>query len=389
MDDNKKLRKVPYPAIFGVVVLIIFFYWFFSGTLYNFYANIVFFFYSLTHSIWLSVILLGACQTLLMIPFRIIRLLDFKKIREFSGDTLDINETAAQQTFLKRQFKQGNWTFTLYLIDFVVQLTSYISIGKLFLTDFYNKPLNPDILYSFVKYPEYPILDRFFKIPYPIVTKTIDFGWEALLYVWLLIIVVELIISIVSSTIIRVRRKKEEEVEEKLPEKRRLSSKYMITYGVIFIFFSYLLVRHFPAGMRLGIFTGDVAFQNTTFNTVTAVATFLTLMYFGINDIIRKGQIARDLGISQKTIDATQKRLFSGTFSRAILIGMGAFFITNQIPSAFELSIFTLEVISLLSPLTLDKLILRAAPKKEIIESDKQDREEHEIETQFSGRIEP
>lgn len=388
MDDNKKLRKVPYPAIVGSVVLIIFFYWFFSGTLYNFYANIVFFFYSLTHSMWVSVILLGACQTLLMIPFRIIRLLDFKKIKDFLGDTLDINESAAQQTFIKRQFKQGNWTLTLYLIDFVVQLTSYISIGKLFLTDFYNKPLNPDILYSFVKYPEYPILDRFFKIPYPVVTKTIDFGWEALLYIWLLIIVVELIISIVSSTINRARRKKEE-VEEITPEKRVISSKYMITYGVILISVSYLLIRHFPIGFQINIFTGDVAFQNTTFNTVTAVATFLTLIWFGSNDIINKGKIARNLGISQKIIDSTQKRLFSGSFFNAVLIGLGAFFITNQIPCAFELSVFTLEIISLLSPLTLDKMILRLAPEKENLASDKQDREEHEVENQFQGKIEP
>lgn len=388
MDDNKKLRKVPYPAIVGSVVLIIFFYWFFSGTLYNFYANIVFFFYSLTHSMWVSVILLGACQTLLMIPFRIIRLLDFKKIKDFLGDTLDINETAAQQTFIKRQFKQGNWTLTTYLIDFVVQLTSYISIGKLFLTDFYNKPLNPDILYSFVKYPEYPILDRFFKIPYPVVTKTIDFGWEALLYIWLLIIVVELIISIVSSTINRARRKKEE-VEEITPEKRVISSKYMITYGVILISVSYLLIRHFPIGFQINIFTGDVAFQNTTFNTVTAVATFLTLIWFGSNDIINKGKIARNLGISQKIIDSTQKRLFSGSFFNAVLIGLGAFFITNQIPCAFELSVFTLEIISLLSPLTLDKMILRLAPEKENLASDKQDRVEHEVENQFQGKIEP
>lgn len=388
MDDNKKLRKVPYPAIVGSIVLIVFFYWFFSGTLYNFYANIVFFFYSLTHSMWVSVILLGACQTLLMIPFRIIRLLDFKKIKDFLGDTLDINETAEQQTFLKRQFKQGNWTLTTYLIDFVVQLTSYISIGKLFLTDFYNKPLNPDILYSFVKYPEYPILDRFFKIPYPIVTKTIDFGWEALLYIWLLIIVVELIISIVSSTINRARRKKEE-VEEITPEKRVISSKYMITYGVILISVSYLLIRHFPIGFQINIFTGDVAFQNTTFNTVTAVATFLTLIWFGSNDIINKGKIARNLGISQKIIDSTQKRLFSGSFFNAVLIGLGAFFITNQIPCAFELSVFTLEIISLLSPLTLDKMILRLAPEKENLASDKQDREEHEVENQFQGKIEP
>jgi len=50
--------------------------------------------------------------------------------------------------------------------------------------------------------------------------------------------------------------------------------------------------------------------------------------------------------------------MFKDSLFTATLVGLGAFFITNQIPSAFELSIFTLEVISLLSPFTLDKAIL-------------------------------
>lgn len=184
MDEKRKLRSIPYSSIIAGVLLVVLFFWFFSGTMYNFYANVVFYFYSFTHSMWISVIMLGAFQTLIMIPFRIIRLLDFKNIRDFLGTTLDINDTSEQQSFLKRQFKQGSWTFSFYLLDFFIQLTSYISVGKLFLTDFYTKPLNPNILYSFVKYPDYPLMDRFFKVPYPMITKTLDFGWEALIYVW-------------------------------------------------------------------------------------------------------------------------------------------------------------------------------------------------------------
>lgn len=54
----------------------------------------------------------------------------------------------------------------------------------------------------------------------------------------------------------------------------------------------------------------------------------------------------------------TEKDLFSDTIKVAAFVGLGAFFVTNQIPSAFELSIFTLEIISLTSPLTLDRIIL-------------------------------
>ena len=60
------------------------------------------------------------------------------------------------------------------------------------------------------------------------------------------------------------------------------------------------------------------------------------------------------------------------------------YFITNRIPSAFELSIFTLEIISLAAPLTLDKFILKMkkpmkdAMHKEVNSSDEVSEESEE-----------
>ena len=62
--------------------------------------------------------------------------------------------------------------------------------------------------------------------------------------------------------------------------------------------------------------------------------------------------------MSEEVIKRTEKDLFKESLQVASFVGLGAFFITNQIPSAFELSIFTLEMISLFSPLTLDRIIL-------------------------------
>jgi hypothetical protein len=380
MDQIKLSKKLPFSSVIAVVLLLVIVFWFVTGQMYSFYASMVFTFYSLTHSMWISVILLGVLQTFLMIPFRIIRLLDFKNIRDFQSEIMEKGDSSQQESSLKQEFKKGNWTLTLYLLDFAVAITSYVTIGRLFLTDFYTKHLNPAALFSFVKYPEYPIADRFFKIPYPSVTKTLDLGFESVLYAWLLIIIIELTVSIFKSL-----RKPKDGISK---SSSRLSSKYLLTYGVILMALSYGLIRHFPVDLRLNIFTGDVARQNTTFNTVTAVATFLTLMWFGANDIIRKGRIAAGMGISQRTIDKVQKRLFSDTVFRASLIGLGAFFITNQIPCAFELSIFTLELISLFSPLTLDKWILKSAPKKDDLEEDKKQHEVHEVNSQFSVKME-
>ena len=74
--------------------------------------------------------------------------------------------------------------------------------------------------------------------------------------------------------------------------------------------------------------------------------------------------MAREAGIPEHKIEATEKRLFADSVKTATLVGLGAYFITNHIPSAFELSVFTLEVISLSSPFTLDKLVVRANKKQ-------------------------
>lgn len=387
MDEKKSKQYLPFSSVLAVVLLVIVLFLFASGELYKFYASVVFFFYSITHTMWVSVILLGVFQTVILIPFRIFRLLDFKNIRDFQSETADIGDKAKQQDFLKSQFRQGSWTFTLYLLDFVVQLTTYMTIGRLFLTDFYSKRLNPNVLYSFVQYPDYPIQERFFRIPYPSVTKTLDFGFDAVIYMWLIILIAELAIAVVRGA---KRTKTREGMGEAILQssKSKLSGKYLIAYGVILYTVSYILMRNFPIGWKLRIFSGDVAFQNNTFNTVTALATFFTLLYFGVNDILRKGKIASEMGIPDRVVDTTQIKLFRDSFFNAALIGAGAYFITNQIPCAFELSIFTLEVISLFSPLTLDRWILKAAPKKMDLGTDKEVREKEEVKTQFSGKIE-
>ena len=65
--------------------------------------------------------------------------------------------------------------------------------------------------------------------------------------------------------------------------------------------------------------------------------------------------------------------MFKDTLFSATLIGLGAFYITNHIPSAFELSIFTLEVISLAAPFTLDRLVLKGINVTRSSEDNKED----------------
>ncbi len=371
-QDNKVSNFIKIPSlgtIASALAIIFLIYAFFSGILHTFYASFLFFFYSYVNHMWISVMLLGVFQTLLMIPFRVIRIAKSNNIQEFQHTVEKIQKESEQNFVLKKKFRQGNPTFLFYAVDFVMQIVSYVSLGRLFLTDFYNIPLDPKHLYSWVEYPSYPIQDVWFKIPYPYITKSIDLGWKVLLPTWIALVIIQLIILIfkrasknkpvVEETELTEEDKKVTEVTEKI-------NKYTTGYLLFFMLIAWLLVRNFPVGWQINIFSGDVTIPNRTFNTVTAIATFITMLWHSIPKIVRKGHLAEKLGIKTSIIERTQKDMFKESLFTATLVGLGAFFITNQIPSAFELSIFTLEVISLLSPFTLDKLVLGSlAVKKE------------------------
>lgn len=342
-------------TIFSALAIAFLVYAFFSGLSFQFYASFVFFFYSITHSMWTSVVLLGVFQTLLMIPFRIIRIIQSNNVKEFQR-TVDRLEDQKKQGFvLKKRFREGNSTFLFYSVDFVWQLVSYISLGRLFLTDFYTQKLQPHLLYDWVAYPEYPIRDTFFKIPYVAVNNTTDWGWHVVLLVWLVLLVIQIGILVARRS---VRNKHGDEVANSMFSGRW--AQYATGSLLFFMLLAYLLIRHFPTGWEFRIFSGDVSVQNTTFNAVTAIATFITLLWHGIPRIVRKGRLAEKLGVPTGVIEMTQMDMLKETIFTATLVGLGAFFITNQIPSAFELSIFTLEVISLISPFTLDRIVLKS-----------------------------
>jgi len=347
--DNRLTEQFNVPplssiAVSALIVLLIFA--FFKGYIYDFYASFLFLFYGLTKHMWVSVILLGVFQTLILIPFRVIRIWKSDNISEFQKSVEKMEHESFQRREFKDRFEVGSLTFLFYLFDFMVQLTTFLTIGRLFLTDFYQHPLSSDILYRFVPYPEYPIAHTFFKIPYPAITQTLDLGWRVLLPVWAAVL-------LLAGYYLYRRRKFSGE------KSSSAWSRYAWAYIFIIMIALWFLVRHFPIGWELRIFSGDVSKPNQNLNTITAIVTFLTLLWFGAQKIIRKGKLAKEQGIDSRIINKTQQQMFSQSILDSALVGLGAYFVTNKIPSAFELSIFTLEIISLFSPLTLDRFIHR------------------------------
>jgi hypothetical protein len=367
VKKNTITRFLPLQSIIAGIIILLLFYAFFSGLSYQFYASALFLFYSLTEKMWVSVVLLGVFQTMLMIPFRIIRLIKQNNIKEFQNKIGGLGDDKRMQTSIKENVSRGNFTFLFYLVDFVVQLVSFITIGRLFLTDFYSFKIDPTRLYSFIPYPDYPIQDTFFKIPYPLVQETENLGWHVVLLVWLILIIIQVVVFLFKSFYRgAVKQGKAQPVSQRI-------TKYTSGYLIIAMVVSAILLRNFPTSIELGIFSGDVSIPNPRLNFVTAVATFITVLWFGIPKNIRKAKMAEEAGIPTKVIERTQKEMFKESLKSASLLGVGAYMITNQIPSAFELSIFTLEIISLSSPLTLDKIILSATTKKDPPSEEKKD----------------
>ena len=202
--DNKITSSgVLLPVMSGLAAAILIFLVvaFFKGWTFNFYANILFGFYALTKQIWVSVVLLGITQTIIMIPFRVIRVMQSHNIRKFQDNVDDLKRDEQQVAKVKKTFKQGNLTFLFYIVDFMIQLTLFISIGRLFLTDFYSNKINPDILWRFVRYPDYPLQGLWFKLPYPVVTNSKDFGLWVVLLIWALILLANFFIYMAKVTV--------------------------------------------------------------------------------------------------------------------------------------------------------------------------------------------
>ena len=340
----------------ATLVIIFLLYAFISGETFKFYASALFLFYGLVNQMWIAVVMLGVFQTILMIPLRLMNLSQTANLKEFEDKVKEIKDSKQQRIIIKKSLKRGDPTILWYTVNFFIQTISYLSMGRLFLIDFYSKPLAPDLLYSFVKYPSYPILGTFFKIPYVSFPQTKDLGIGRVLMVWAIILLIKFILGRVIA-----RAKK---ATGGRPLKGALSGfswELLKTLNgsltVIFVL-SWFIIRNFPQSFALSIFSGDVGRVNYTFNAITAFGAFLIVMWLNLSKITKKGEAARASKVPEDIIDKTQSDMFKDSLRSAGVIGLGAYFITRQIPSAFELSIFTLEIISFLSPFTIDRLVL-------------------------------
>ena len=93
--DNSR-KWLPFLTTFLLIFLIALFVWFFQGGSFRLYASIFFCIYSVTHQIWISVILMGIFQNFAFLPMRIIGNHVNSSLKDFE-DELDKVEKEDQQ----------------------------------------------------------------------------------------------------------------------------------------------------------------------------------------------------------------------------------------------------------------------------------------------------
>jgi hypothetical protein len=98
-------------------------------------------------------------------------------------------------------------------------------------------------------------------------------------------------------------------------------------------------------------------------NFVTAVGTFITTLHAGYKNHSLAAKQAKLAGIDPKIISKVFSDKMRNSLKNALILGAGAFFITNQIPSAFELSVATFEVMYMIYPYTFGRFLTLGTQK--------------------------
>ena len=354
--DNRK-RSISLKTSFLILFLIVLFVWFFKGGSFRLYASIFFGLYYLTGQIWISVILIGLIQNIAFLPLRFVGLLMENRVKQFQ-EMVESTKDDQQYFVFNKKVREGDSSVIFYIMEFVVNAIAFFSAGRIFLIDFYRQSLNPDLLYSFIPYPNYPLKGTIFSPPFIRIDHTSALPWSTIFQFWLVIIAI-LVLPRLIWRLVRFFLKSNSKILQ-----ARIGYNKAILYlsgfsGTLFVV-SLFLLRNIPQKITPIALNIDLTRQNTGFNLFTAVITFLTTIHAGIKRNSLAVAEARQAGYSDSVIKAVSRANMQNSFKNALILGTGAFFITNQIPSAFELSVATFEALYIISPYTFDRVIKSA-----------------------------
>jgi hypothetical protein len=353
--DNTR-HSIPLVTTISIFLLIIIVIWFLRGGSFRLYASLFFGIYHFTHLSWLSIILVAIVQNIFFIPFRAVYeyfALDIKKFE----DELKKTKEDDQYFLLNQSVRQGNTSIIFYIINFVLLVIAFVSAGRVFLLEFYRTPISHNYLYNFIPYPQYPLQGVIFHFPFWQVIKTYAVPWSIIFHIWLwpilFLIAIRLLWRFVRPLLSR---------NAKLLRFRIGYNHLFVALGGFmgtFLIISTIILRHFPVGFHFYYLTADLSVQNTTFNLITGIASFLSEVYAGFYRISQETREARLAGIPENIITKVNKAHWKEYFRNGLLLGFSAFWVTRLMPCSHDLSVLSFLTCYVLSPLTFDRLIPR------------------------------
>ncbi|MBP6989659.1 hypothetical protein KBB48_02705 [Candidatus Shapirobacteria bacterium] len=358
--DNSRLL-MPLGTTILVIFVIWLAIWFFRGGSFRLYASAFFSLYYITGQVWVSVLLIGICQNIVFLPLRFIGMRLSNSFKDFEER---MEKTKADEAYLvfTEKVKKGDLSIIFYIFNFLVNAVAFLSAGRIFLIDFYSQKLDPSYLYKWVPQPNYPLVGTNFNFPFFKITETMSLSWLTILYIWLGISLFFAVIKLLWR-VFKIFLSK----NEKILGMRINYNKLMLQTGGFsgtILIFSIIFLRNIPTQFESWWLVADLTRQNTTMNMITAIGTFLTTIHAGYTRHRIDAEIARKRAVDEKIVNKVFSEKMRGSFRNALILGAGAFLVTNQIPCAFELSVATFEVLYILSPYTFDKILIRAGANK-------------------------
>ena len=348
---------MPLLTMILIVFLVWVMIWFFKGGSFKLYASIFFGLYNITGQVWVSVLLIGIVQNIVFLPLRFIGMRlssSFKDVEE----ELEKTKEDRQYFLFTERVKKGDPTIVFYIFSFVLNAIAFFSAGRIFLIDFYSQKLDPNYLYKFIPYPEYPLVGTNFNFPFLKITETVSLPWSTIILVWVGVTVFLAVLKLLWRMGRLFLTKNKKILKARIGYNRLLFT--IGGFGGTLLVASIIILRNIPVEFTPWLLIADLTRQNTTMNTITAIGTFLTVMHASYTRHRIDVAIAEKRGIPGDIIYKVFKEKMEQSFKNAVILGIGAFLITNQIPCAFELSVATFEVLYILSPYTFDKLLIRA-----------------------------
>ncbi|MFA6369260.1 MAG: hypothetical protein WCX20_02685 [Candidatus Shapirobacteria bacterium] len=384
-SNFSKIRKIdnsrqwlPFWTTILLVFIIVLMVWFFKGGSFKLYASIFFSIYSITGQIWVSVILIGIIQNIIFLPLRIIGNSFDPSLKKFEDELDKIKKEETQSLVFTKKIKEGSLPVVFYIFNFFVNSIAFFSAGRIFLIDFYSDPLKlqkMNLLYDFVPYPKYPLKGINFHFPLFKITETMALDWSKIFMIIGLIVLFFVVIRLLWR-ILRIFLGRNKKVLFARIKYNRLLFTISGFGGVLLILIVFFL-RHIPTAFESFVFIANLSHQNTPMNFVTAVGTFIVTIHAGYRNNTEAAKKAELINIPPEIIKKVFRDKMQQSFKNAIVLGLGAFFITNQIPSAFELSVTTFEVMYLIYPYTFGQIIkktnkpLPSPPTPELIVAEK------------------